>query len=90
MMPRYRVVVSRRADKFLSELKGELRSGVLEEIGDLENFPFFILPHDLAKLKGKEGYYRLRIGGIRIIFKVDKVRRTVYVEKISYRERAYE
>lgn len=84
MMPRYRVVVSRRADKFLSELKGELRSGVLED------FPFFILPHDLAKLKGKEGYYRLRIGGIRIIFKVDKVRRTVYVEKISYRERAYE
>ncbi len=40
--------------------------------------------------KEEEGYYRLRVGEVRVIFKIDKVTRTIIVEKISYGERAYE
>lgn len=89
-MPRYRILISRRADKFLYSLQIELRRRILEEITDFENFPFLITHHDLAKLRGKEGYYRLRVGEVRVILKIDKKTRTVIVEKISYRERAYE
>lgn len=48
------------------------------------------MPHDLAKLKGKENYYRLRVGDIRILFKIDKQIKTVCVEKIGHRKRIYQ
>ncbi|MEM1543001.1 MAG: hypothetical protein QXV82_10260 [Ignisphaera sp.] len=88
-MPRYRILVSRRAARFISEVEQRLRRMIIGEIKDLENFPFFTEPHDIAKLKGKEDYYRLRVRNIRIIFKVNEKHRTIYVEKIGYREKIY-
>jgi mRNA-degrading endonuclease RelE of RelBE toxin-antitoxin system len=87
---RYKIIVSSRADKFLDDLNKKLRHKLIEEISDLENFPFFTKPHDIAKLKGRKGYYRLRTGKIRTIFKVNKNQRTIYIEKIGYRKRIYE
>jgi len=87
---RYKVIVSSRADKFISELDKRFRRRIIVEISDLENFPFFMKPHDIAKLRGRKGYYRMRVGGLRIIFRVDKDRRMVYVEKVGYREAIYE
>lgn len=89
-MPRYKVYLSKRADKFLSEQFEGLRLRILEETRDFENFPFLIASHDLAKIKGKEGYYRLRVGDIRLILKIDKARRVIYVEKIGRREAIYQ
>jgi mRNA-degrading endonuclease RelE of RelBE toxin-antitoxin system len=86
---RYKIVVSSRADKFLNDLNKKLRYKLIEEISDLENFPFFTKPHDIAKLKGRKGYYRLRIGKTRTIVKVNKNQRTIYIEKIGYRKRIY-
>ena len=88
-MGRYKIIVSNRADKFLDRLNEELRHRVIEETSDLENFPFLTKPHDIAKLKGKKGYYRLRVGKIRTIFKVSKKQRTIYIEKIGYRKQIY-
>lgn len=88
-MGRYKIIVSSRADKFLGDLNEKLRHKLIEEISDLENFPFFTRPHDIAKLKGRKGYYRLRIGKIRTIFRVNKNQRTIYIEKIGYRKRIY-
>jgi len=86
---RYKIIVSNRTAKFLDRTNEELRRRVIEETSDLENFPFLTKPHDIAKLKGKRGYYRLRIGKIRIIFKVNKKQRTIYIEKTGYRKQAY-
>ena len=88
-MDRYKIIVSNRTAKFLDRTNEELRRRVIEETSDLENFPFLTKPHDIAKLKGKRGYYRLRIGKIRIIFKVNKKQRTIYIEKTGYRKQAY-
>lgn len=62
-----RVLVSRRAAKFVGEAEERLRKRIISEMKDLENFPFFTEPHDIAKLKEKEDYYRLRIRDIRIL-----------------------
>jgi len=78
---RYKVIVSSRADKFISELNEKPRHKTIEQISDLENFPFFTKPHDIAKLKGRKGYCRIRIGKLRTIFKVNKDQRTIYIEK---------
>jgi mRNA interferase RelE/StbE len=87
---RYRVLILRRAARFLGEVEEKLRKKIIRELKDLEKFPFFTEPHDIAKLKGKEDYYRIRVGKVRIIFKVDEKQRTIYIEKIGYRSRAYE
>ena len=76
--------------KTLSKLDGKVRPQILIQLSDLQNFPFLTMPHDLAKLKGKENYYRLRVGDIRILFKIDKQIKTVCVEKIGHRKRIYQ
>jgi len=42
---------------FLKKLNEKRLLRVIQEINDLENFPFFTVPHDLAKLKGRKEYY---------------------------------
>ncbi len=61
----------------------------MEEIADLENFPFLSIQHDMAKIKGEKNLYRFRVGNSRIIFRVDKFARKIYVETISQRKSAY-
>jgi len=87
---RYLLIISNRADKFLKKLNEKLLLRVIQEINDLENFPFLTMSHDLAKLKGRKGYYRMRIGDLRIIFKVNKEQRKIYIEKIGYRKKIYQ
>ena len=89
-MTRYRILIAKRAYKTLSKLDEKVRSRILIQLSDLQNFPFLTMPHNLAKLKGKENYYRLRVGDIRILFRIDKQMKTVYVEKIGHRKGIYQ
>jgi len=89
-MSRYRVLLSRKADKFLGEVDREFGLKVMKEISDPQNFPFLTTHHDLAKLKGRENYFRIRVGDVRVIFKIDKSSKTIYIEKIGHREAVYE
>ena len=89
-MTRYRVVISKRADKFLRNVDPQRQRRILVEIGDLENFPFFTLRHDLEKIKGSSDRYRLRQGDLRILFRVGKEQRIIFVEKVGRREDFYE
>ena len=89
-MAKYQIVLSKRAYKFLGKLNRKLRQRITEEISSLENFPFFMDSLDIAKLKGRKGYYRLRTGKIRTIFKIDKDAKRIFVQKIAYRGEVYE
>lgn len=63
----------------LNELKGCLEEGV---------FPVKRL--DLKKLKGKwEGYFRLRVSDLRIIFRIDISEKTIFVYNINFRSKIY-
>ncbi len=45
---------------------------------------------DLTKLLGNwKGYYRIRIGKIRIIFDISKVSREIFVEEVDHRGDVY-
>lgn len=89
-MPKYRVILSKRAFKFLDSLDGKTRQRVIEDLDGLANYSFYNKSLDLCKLKGQKDYYRLRTGKIRIIFMLDKNAQTILVRKIAYREAAYE
>jgi len=45
---------------------------------------------DLKKLVGKwKGYYRIRIGKIRVIFDISKESREIFVEKVDEQNRSF-
>lgn len=89
-MPKYRVILSKRAFKFLDSLDGKTRERVIGDLDGLGNYSFYDKSLDLCKLKGQKDYYRLRTGKIRIIFMLDKNAQAILVRKIAYREAAYE
>ncbi|GBE18854.1 hypothetical protein BMS3Abin16_01463 [archaeon BMS3Abin16] len=89
-MGRYSVLISKKADKFLSsKIDKKIKRKILDEILDLEDFPFLALSHDMAKIKGRDNYYRFRIGSVRIIFRIEKSDRKIFIEKIDLRGSAY-
>ncbi len=89
-MPKYRVILSKRAFKFLDSLDEKTRQRVIADLDGLANYSFYDKSLDLCKLKGQKDYYRLRTGKIRIIFMLNKNAQAILVRKIAYREAAYE
>ena len=89
-MPKYRVVLSKRALKFLDDLDSKTRRLVIADLDGLADFSDHDTSLDIAKLEGQKGYFRLCTGKIRIIFMVDEEAKAILVRKIAYREAAYE
>lgn len=88
-MTKYKIFFSKKAHTSLFQFNQKQINKILNEISDLENFPFLILQHDMAKLKGKKNYYRFRIGDIRVIFRIDKSNRKIFVDKVDMRKSVY-
>jgi len=45
---------------------------------------------DVKRIKGKwKGYYRIRIGKVRIMLKVDFKEKIIFVDRMDYRGRVY-
>ena len=45
---------------------------------------------DVKRIKGKwKGYYRIRIGKVRIILKIDFKEKIIFVDRMDYRGRVY-
>lgn len=85
----WRIEYSKDANKFVQ--KNKLHADVSEE---LKKFLLRLKGVDvninLKKLVGDwEGYYRLRKGDIRIIFEINKLEKSLYVEKVDLRGRVY-
>jgi mRNA interferase RelE/StbE len=89
-VPKYKINVHRKVDKFLSNLDEKRRLHVAEDILCLANFPQFGKHLDIEKMRGRKNTYRLRTDDFRILFSVDKDTQTIMVLKISRREAAYE
>ncbi len=88
------VKLHRKARKFLLRLNERDRRRIKEALEELANaldrgvIPFTSL--DVRKLKGKwEGYFRLRVGDFRAIFRVDVEGKIVFVFDIHRRKSAY-
>lgn len=86
----FQVGLSNQAEKFIE-------SGAISEEKLLNLFDKFIdlidgadVNIDVIKLKGKwRGFYRLRFGAIRIIFKVNFEKHYIYVKRIDFRKDTY-
>ncbi len=90
------VKFSRSAVKFLKKLDGDRQERIREKIALLKNSleEQKALPADeldLKKLKGDwKGYFRIRTGQIRIIFKIKPEANEILIYNINFRGSAYD
>jgi len=82
----FRVELSRRAFEFLEKVDPRTREKVMEKLRELEQSPF---PRGCLKLKGEVDTYRLRVGPIRVLYKILWDEKVTIVFKIERRKKAY-
>ncbi len=90
----WQIRIHRRAIHFLESLPEDRRRNVEEKLRELADaLERGVLPYrrlDIRRLKGEwEGFLRLRVGDIRIIFRIDFESKTIYIYHIHYRESVY-
>ncbi len=83
---KYEVRLSKRADRELLSLESVIKERIISRLEELSEDPF---PRGVAKLQGREGVYRVRVGNYRILYEVFNSNRLVLVEKIDHRSRVY-
>jgi mRNA interferase RelE/StbE len=83
---KYEVRLSKRADRELDSLGSVIKGRIVSRLEELGEDPF---PRGVAKLQGREGVYRVRVGDYRILYEVFTSERIVLVEKIDHRSRVY-
>lgn len=89
-MPKYKIVAHRKVYKFLNEVSDQaLKKSFKDHIAKLEDYPLSLREMDTEIIRGVKDTFRLRIGGYRIIFFVDKTDATIYVTDIKARKKAY-
>ena len=83
----YKVFFENKAYKQLSKLSKVDTKRVSEKLQKI-NYPF--PPNfDIDKISGETDYFRLRVGVVRIIFKVDYDGKRIIIREIKYRGQIY-
>ena len=86
---KWKVSYSKEAKNFIEtrNIWNEARNGIRKFFQKMKGEDVNI---NLKKLVGNwEGYYRIRIGKMRLIFKVHKENKEIFVEKVDYRGDVY-
>ena len=79
----YRIVVLKRAKKFIDKLPKNEKKRIVDAIEKL--------PHDgdIKKIQGHTDYYRLRVGDYRIIYTVDNGKLLICIVDAGNRGQIY-
>ena len=85
----FRIEAKKRAIKFIETLNSTRKERIREIILVLKQNPVPIRQVDLAKLKGYDNLYRIRIGNARIIYEVFWNERRILLHYVGPREKAY-
>jgi mRNA interferase RelE/StbE len=89
-VPKYKIVAHRKVYKSLIEVSDpSLKKSLKEHIAKLEDYPLSLREMDAEVIRGVKNTFRLRIGGYRVLFFVDKTEGTIYVTDIKARKKAY-
>lgn len=83
-----RIIIHKRAVKFLRKLPEYQKEKIKNSLRVLENNPLGF--SGLKNMVGEwTGYYRIRLGDIRVIFWFDETQDIVYVDYIGFRGDVY-
>lgn len=85
---KYKVIVHKRAAHCLKRLPEFQRQRIKQSLKELENG--IVDRVDVKSMAGEwKGYYRMRIGEVRVIFWIDHKQKTIYVDHIGSRGDIY-
>jgi mRNA interferase RelE/StbE len=85
-MPKYTVVLSKKAQKELDKLSDNIAEPIIQAISSLEENP---RPIGYIKLKGRDGY-RIRTGNYRIIYDIFDTELLVDIITLGNRKDIYD
>jgi mRNA interferase RelE/StbE len=85
----FTVKIKRKALKNLAKIDQEQKRHLKETILLLKNDPLPFKKTDICKLKGYDNTYRIRIGTIRIVYDVIWKQKTILINYVGTREKAY-
>lgn len=85
-MPKYNVVLSKKAEKFLDTLSYKTLLPIIKALEGLIDNP---RPYGYLKMKGVEAY-RMRVGDYRIIYEIQDNILLIDVIDIGHRKNIYE
>jgi mRNA interferase RelE/StbE len=76
--------------KFIKKRDSKTKQRLKDIIITLKDNPVPVRIYDVAKLKGFDSMYRLRIGSLRLVYEVFWVEKKIILHKIEPRENVYE
>ena len=82
-----KVVIHRRAASYLKRLPRDQKERLKKTLQELAHDPF--QPGVKAMVGEWRGYYRMRVGDLRVIFWLDQKNQTIYVDYIGPRGDVY-
>lgn len=85
----FEIKAKKKALKFISTLPEEYKKNIKKLLLILKEEPVPVKSADVAKLKGFENVYRIRIGKIRLVYEVKWKEKNILIHRISYRKDAY-
>jgi mRNA interferase RelE/StbE len=85
---RYSVFFEERAAKELAKIDRPYQLLIKKKIGQLAE-DFESMSGNLKPLKGKYDYFRLRVGGYRVIFHKDARKIVITIVRIGHRREVY-
>lgn len=85
-MARYKLEISRSAEKQLKKLPVHHRKRVAEAILELASDPY---PRGSRQLSGYDDVFRVRVGLYRILYSVAKTRLVIIILKVGHRKDVY-
>ncbi len=85
----YSLKIKRKALKAARGLPKGVKRQVEETLKVLQNKPIPARTYDIKKMRGVEDTYRIRIGGTRIVYTIERGQRIIIIHYIGSREKAY-
>jgi len=85
----FKVEAKKRTLKILERLNEERKNKIKELIATLKSEPIPFRKFDIAKLRGYENTYRIRIGNLRVIYEVNWDEKRILIHFIGSRGKAY-
>jgi len=85
----FTIVIHKKVEKILKSLPPRHLEQFAMLIDALETNPYPWKNFDLTKIEGAENPYRIRFGTYRIVYYVDKQKKTIHVLKFDLRKNAY-
>jgi len=82
----YQIIFKSSVKKDIKNLPESVLLRIREAIETLAHEPF---PHGFQKIRGYEGYYRIRLGNYRLVYAVDEIVEIICIIRIGHRRDVY-